>query len=94
MGLSFLINIFLNLSLDALEDVAYQALQDRLPIDYISTLAEPDQRDALRWCLIVYVLTSKIVPRVFQLQASVATLNGRDSIITAGTGCGKTLCNK
>ncbi|KAG1828315.1 hypothetical protein F4604DRAFT_1640580 [Suillus subluteus] len=33
-----------------------------------------------------------IVPRVFQLEAILATLNGRDSIITAGTGCGKTLC--
>ncbi|KAG2737040.1 P-loop containing nucleoside triphosphate hydrolase protein, partial [Suillus brevipes Sb2] len=31
-------------------------------------------------------------PREFQLEAVLATLNGRDSIITAGTGCGKTLC--
>ncbi|KIK90666.1 hypothetical protein PAXRUDRAFT_151398, partial [Paxillus rubicundulus Ve08.2h10] len=28
----------------------------------------------------------------FQLQASLAILNGKDSIITAGTGSGKTLC--
>jgi superfamily II DNA or RNA helicase len=93
MGLSLLINLFLNLSLDALEDIARQVLQERLPIDHISTLEDPDKIDALRACLIVYALTStKIVPRTFQLQASIATLNGRDTIITAGTGCGKTLC--
>ncbi|KAG1846147.1 P-loop containing nucleoside triphosphate hydrolase protein, partial [Suillus tomentosus] len=28
----------------------------------------------------------------FQLEAILATLNGCDSVITAGTGCGKTLC--
>ena len=38
-------------------------------------LAEPDKKDALHACLIVCVLTSvNIVPRVFQLQASIATL--------------------
>ncbi|KAG2353568.1 hypothetical protein BDR07DRAFT_1309106, partial [Suillus spraguei] len=47
----------------------------------------------LRACLTVYVLTSTvIVPRQFQLEAVLATLNGRDSVITAGTGSGKTLC--
>ncbi|KAI9459623.1 P-loop containing nucleoside triphosphate hydrolase protein, partial [Boletus coccyginus] len=33
-----------------------------------------------------------IVPCTFQLQASLAILNGKDTIITAGTGSGKTLC--
>ncbi|KIK78701.1 hypothetical protein PAXRUDRAFT_126893, partial [Paxillus rubicundulus Ve08.2h10] len=33
-----------------------------------------------------------VVPRVFQLQASLAMLQQRDSIIMAGTGSGKTLC--
>ncbi|KIM65265.1 hypothetical protein SCLCIDRAFT_47944, partial [Scleroderma citrinum Foug A] len=46
-----------------------------------------------RACLIVYILTStKIVPHSFQLQASLAILNGRDTIVTAGTGSGQTLC--
>ncbi|KAF9221447.1 hypothetical protein BS17DRAFT_640606, partial [Gyrodon lividus] len=46
-----------------------------------------------RACVTIYILTSStIVPRVFQLQASLAILNGRDTIITAGTGSGKTLC--
>ncbi|KAG1884571.1 hypothetical protein F4604DRAFT_1508369, partial [Suillus subluteus] len=47
----------------------------------------------LRACLIVFVLTATaIVPRQFQLEAVLATLNGQDTIITAGTGSGKTLC--
>ncbi|KAG2063054.1 hypothetical protein BDR04DRAFT_940703, partial [Suillus decipiens] len=47
----------------------------------------------LRACLIVYVLTATtIVPRQVQLESALATLNGRDNLITAGTGSGKTLC--
>ncbi|KAF9227071.1 hypothetical protein BS17DRAFT_677392, partial [Gyrodon lividus] len=33
-----------------------------------------------------------IVPHNFQLQACLVILNGHDSVITAGTGSGKTLC--
>ncbi|KIK77960.1 hypothetical protein PAXRUDRAFT_114466, partial [Paxillus rubicundulus Ve08.2h10] len=44
-------------------------------------------------CIIVYVLSSRtIVPHTFQLQASLAILKGHDTITTAGTGSGKTLC--
>ncbi|KAF9221685.1 hypothetical protein BS17DRAFT_653474, partial [Gyrodon lividus] len=44
-------------------------------------------------CVIIYILSSSmIIPCVFQLQASLAILNSRDTIITAGTGSGKTLC--
>ncbi|KAF9218744.1 hypothetical protein BS17DRAFT_668501, partial [Gyrodon lividus] len=31
-------------------------------------------------------------PRAFQVEASLAILSGRDTLITAGTGSGKTLC--
>ncbi|KAG2353209.1 hypothetical protein BDR07DRAFT_1310352, partial [Suillus spraguei] len=42
---------------------------------------------------IVYILTSTaVVPRQFQLEAILATLDGRDRVITVGTGSGKTLC--
>ncbi|KAG1721428.1 P-loop containing nucleoside triphosphate hydrolase protein [Suillus paluster] len=52
-----------------------------------------NRTDALRARLIIYVLTATvIIPCQFQLEAMPATLNGRDSIITAGTGSGKTLC--
>ncbi|KIK97008.1 hypothetical protein PAXRUDRAFT_95298, partial [Paxillus rubicundulus Ve08.2h10] len=41
----------------------------------------------------IYILTLlKVVPCIFQLQASLSILNGCDTIITAGTGSGKTLC--
>jgi hypothetical protein len=66
---------------------------DKLPYDYLATPAEEDRTYALQACLIVFIVTRfTIVPRVFQLQASLAILNGRDNIITAGTGSGKTLC--
>ncbi|KAF9222955.1 hypothetical protein BS17DRAFT_659433, partial [Gyrodon lividus] len=55
--------------------------------------SDQEQVDALRACLIVYLLTSNtIIPRAFQLEASLAILSGRDTLITAGTGSGKTLC--
>ncbi|KAG2044373.1 hypothetical protein BDR03DRAFT_850377 [Suillus americanus] len=37
-------------------------------------------------------MATAIVPQQFQLEAVLATLNGQDTIITAGTGSGKTLC--
>jgi superfamily II DNA helicase RecQ len=56
-------------------------------------LCDSDRMHALRACLIVYALTeTAIVPQQFQLEAVLATLNGQDTIITAGTGSGKTLC--
>ncbi|KIK81748.1 hypothetical protein PAXRUDRAFT_90563, partial [Paxillus rubicundulus Ve08.2h10] len=60
---------------------------------YLATLSDNAKVDALRACLIIWVLTrGAVVPRVFQLQASLAMLQQRDSIIMAGTGSGKTLC--
>ena len=65
----------------------------QLPLEYIQTVPHHDKIDALWACLIVYQLTScTIVPCVFQLQVVLATLNGWDTIITAGTRSGKTLC--
>ncbi|KIJ04989.1 hypothetical protein PAXINDRAFT_103947 [Paxillus involutus ATCC 200175] len=90
---SVVIESILNLPLHALDQVAREAINDRLPSDYLETLTGQDKIDALRACLIICFLTSStIVPRVFQLQASIATLNQHDTIITAGTGSGKTLC--
>jgi hypothetical protein len=43
-------NVFLYLSLDALEDIIRESSSpstERLPINYISTLVEPDKRGAL-----------------------------------------------
>jgi ATP-dependent helicase YprA (DUF1998 family) len=85
----------LNYALDELRQHVLQDIGSRLqvPNAYIATLSNNDKIDALRACLIVHHLTScTIVPRIFQLQASLATLNGKDTIVTAGTGSGKTLC--
>ena len=92
-GLSLVPTALFYLSLDALYEVAHEILHDKIPLEYISTLLNQDQTDTLRTCLLVYILSSStIVPRIFQLQASLTTLNGKDAIITAGTGSGKTLC--
>ena len=83
----------LDYTLDELQQHALQDIGSQLPNDYISILSNNDKIDALRACLIVHRLTSRtIVPRKFQLQASLAILDGKDTIITAGTGSGKTLC--
>jgi Lhr-like helicase len=66
---------------------------NRLSVDYLATLSDHNGLDALRACLMIYALSSHtIVPHIFQLQASLAILNRGDTIITAGTGSGKTLC--
>ena len=52
-----------------------------------------ENTDALQACLMVaLIIHFTIIPRPFQLQASLSILNRQDSIITAGTGSGKTLC--
>ena len=86
-------NLVLEYTLDILEHHTFEEIGHRLPLEYLQTLPHHDKIDALWACLIVYqLMLCTIVPRVFQLQASLAMLNGRDTIITAGTGSGKTLC--
>ena len=53
-----------------------------------------DERNiGLRACLLVWTVTySKLVPREFQLEATITIMSGRDSFIDVGTGYGKTLC--
>lgn len=66
---------------------------DRLPTDYLQSLLCEDLVLCLRACLLVYTITrAKFIPRDFQLEASLETVRGRDSVIIAGTGSGKTLC--
>ena len=52
------------------------------------------ERDiGLRACLLVWTVTySKLVPREFQLEATIGIMSGRHSLIDVGTGYGKTLC--
>ncbi|KII90705.1 hypothetical protein PLICRDRAFT_106554 [Plicaturopsis crispa FD-325 SS-3] len=60
----------------------------------LGSLSPAQQLEAWRACLLVYEATGhKKVPRDFQLQSALASLRGIDSVITAGTGSGKTLIN-
>ena len=79
--------------LDFLSQLADNLLHDRLPRSYLATLSDNEKINTLRACLIIWILTQgTIVPHVFQIQASLAMLQRCDSVITAGTGSGKTLC--
>ena len=68
-------------------------IADRVPWTFVNTLEEKDVIDALRACIIIHILSGgKIVPREFQLETTLSVLHGRDIVIAAGTGSGKTLC--
>ena len=74
---------------------AYKLISDeQLPsYDFLSSLSASDCAIALRVCLLVYAVThGNIIPCAFQLQASLETVHGCDSVIIAATGHGKTLC--
>lgn len=90
---SLILTALFDSSLNALYQVARDILHDKIPLGYVSTLLNRDKADALRACLLVYILSSStIVPRIFQLQAYLTILNGQGTIIAAGTGWGKTDC--
>ncbi|KAJ7768865.1 P-loop containing nucleoside triphosphate hydrolase protein [Mycena metata] len=60
---------------------------------FLSALPDPDYTTALRACLLVYTVTrGKIIPRELQLEAGIATANGRHGLVIAPTGWGKTMC--
>ena len=64
----------------------------KVPTEYMNSLSEQDRVTAHRACLLTWFLTSGTqVPRDIQLQSCLATFNGKDSLIYAGTGSGKTL---
>jgi hypothetical protein len=56
-------SIIQDASLDAPDRFARDSIKERLPINYIQILNNNDKTDALRACLIVYVLTlTAVVP--------------------------------
>src|ERR1700683_2103587 len=60
---------------------------------FINALSAHEKTEALKACLIIFILSrSSKVPRQFQLIASLATLAGRDSMVTSATRSSKTLC--
>lgn len=79
------------------EDVLIQSastfLSDQLLGEYLESLNHEDKLEAIRACMIVWVVTEgRVIPHAFQLKASLAMLHQQDSVIIAGTGSGKTLC--
>ena len=63
-----------------------------LPLDYLRGLGELDRMICLRSSLVCWAVTQgRIVPREMQLRSILADQRGRDSLISAGTGSGKTL---
>ena len=80
----------------ALLKIAFDILipTDRAPPATFWAPYNDDERNiGLRACLLLWTVTdTKLVPREFQLEATIAIMSGRDSLIDVGTGYGKTLC--
>ncbi|KAJ7866686.1 hypothetical protein B0H13DRAFT_2561173 [Mycena leptocephala] len=69
-------------------------LPSRLPSSaFLASLSAQEHATLLRAYLIVYSLSrGKMVPHQGQLESSLAAMPGRESIVIARTGYGKTLC--
>ncbi|KAF8055298.1 P-loop containing nucleoside triphosphate hydrolase protein [Lyophyllum atratum] len=72
--------------------VASQIPQAKFPSAYVEQLDEKDRSTVYRACLLTWTVTGREqVPRELQLRSFLATHHGRDSLVDAGTGSGKTL---
>src|ERR1700733_9771029 len=61
--------------------------------EFLAKLDAAERDTVYKCCLLLSMVTNgKKIPREFQLEAVLALLSGRDSLIDAGTGSGKTLC--
>lgn len=61
--------------------------------DFLAKLDTAEQHTVYKCCLLLSTVTKgKKIPREFQLNAVLALLAGKDCLIDAGTGSGKTLC--
>ena len=63
----------------------------RLPEEYLATLSHADYVICIRACLICWSLPCNQIPREMQLRAVLADQHRCDSMVSAGTGSGKTL---
>lgn len=83
--------------LDLLYDSVIPSIQQALANAFFSELNDERRTIAKRLCLVTWtiskeILENPIVPKVFQLKASIASITNQDAIINVGTGYGKTLC--
>ncbi|KAG6805127.1 hypothetical protein H0H92_000586, partial [Tricholoma furcatifolium] len=91
--LASFMNYIQNLSGSDLEQlVVHEIPSERLPGSFLAELGTADRPVALRACLLAWIVTARSqVPQRHQLEAFLATYHGRDSLISASTGSGKTL---
>ncbi|KAF9554325.1 hypothetical protein CPC08DRAFT_596800, partial [Agrocybe pediades] len=76
----------------ALYDVVIP-VERRPPVTFWSKYTLKERTINYRACLALWTVTNhRLVPREFQLTATIATLMRKDSLVDVGTGYGKTLC--
>ena len=90
------LQVLRNLSSRNISDLASQKIpEDKVPVAYLAGLNEKEHILCLRASLICLEVTDGAqIPREMQLRAVVADQNGGDSLISAGTGSGKTFIRK
>ena len=77
---------------EVLDDISRLGLLSKLPATYLESLAEPDRVICFRATLLCYCVTGGTqIPREMQLRSVLADRHGKDSLVAAGTGSGKTL---
>ena len=78
---------------DELYDLIYGfGLHGRMPGGFMGTLDKDDFNFCYRAAVICYGVTGSIqVPREMQLKAVLSDYHGKDTLVSAGTGSGKTL---
>ncbi|KAF8274042.1 P-loop containing nucleoside triphosphate hydrolase protein [Lactarius quietus] len=65
----------------------------RLPVEFWLKYSEEQQAIGLRASLLLWVHSEyQVLPREFQLIATMAIMSGQDSLVDVGTGAGKTMC--
>ncbi|KAF9525193.1 P-loop containing nucleoside triphosphate hydrolase protein [Crepidotus variabilis] len=64
-----------------------------LPVIFWESYSEQQKILGFRLSLLLWIASGhKLLPREFQLQATLALLSGKDVLVDVGTGYGKTLC--
>ena len=95
-GLPMLYECLNNIRVSTPEEIQIQVqndlLQSRMPTEYLSSLNDKDLTTAYWCCLLAWNVTGGTqIPHEMQLCAALATYNGSDSLVNAGTGSRKTL---
>ena len=84
---------FRNLPAEDILELASKIFYDdcRLPEEYLRSLDYGDRVLCIRACLICWSIPCRQIPQEMQLRAVLADQHRHDSLVSAGTGSGKTL---